>query len=126
MARRNTGSRRPTSGLPSYPALVEFLRANPGAVGTREIARAFGLGQAELPGLRGVLRAIERSGELTGTGNRKFVAGPALPEMMPVERYGSDDDGFALVRPLVASGGADGEGAASFRLVGEAGGEFAL
>jgi ribonuclease R len=108
--------------LPSYAALIEFLRANPGALGAREVARAFGLGPAELPGLRGVLRAIERSGELTGTGDRKFAVGPPLPEIMPVERYGSDADGFALARPLAAPGG---EAAPSFRLIGEAGDELA-
>ena len=91
MPRRQTRpARSPRGALPSYAALVEFLRANPGPVGTREIARAFGLGPADLAGLRGVLRAIERSGELTGTPNRKFAAGPSLPEIMAVERYGSD------------------------------------
>src|SRR5690348_7008708 len=123
MARRQSRPARPARGsLPSYAALVEFLRANPGPVGTREIARAFGLGQADLAGLRGVLRAIERSGELTGTPNRKFVAGPVLPEIIAVERYGSDPDGFALVRPA----GAATEDAPSFRLIGEAGAELAL
>jgi ribonuclease R len=118
------GKPRPRKGLPSYSALLEFLRANPGAIGAREIARAFGLGPAELPALRGLLRAVERSGELTLTGNRKFVVGDPLPDIMPVERAGSDEDGFALVRPLHASG-ADGETPA-FRLVGEAASELAL
>ncbi len=122
MARRQNPPPRPRGTLPSYAAVVEFLRANPGRVGAREIARAFGLGQAELTGLRGVLRAIERSGELTHTGDRKFAAGPALPEMMAVERYGSDPDGFALVRPA----GVTDDGAPGFRLVGEAGAELAI
>src|SRR5712691_5618713 len=123
MARRNTGSPGPISGLPTYAALVEFLRANPGAMSAREIARAFGLGPAELPGLRGLLRAVERSGELVRGGDRKFVAGRALPEIMPVERCGSDADGFPLARPLAWSGDGD---VPSFRLIGTAGDELAV
>ena len=118
MARR-TGrdARNPRSALPSYTALVEFLRANPGALGAREIARAFGLGPADQPALRGMLRAIERSGEVVRGGDRKFAAGAALPEVTQVERSGSDPDGFPLVRPVAWSG--DGE-APRFRLSGSA------
>jgi len=76
-------SRRPSNppgrALPSAEALIEFLRDNPGAVGTREIARAFGLGPAEQRALRDMLRRVGRSGELVRAANRKFVAGPALP-----------------------------------------------
>ena len=48
LERSRSGDRRradPTRnpGLPSPEALLEFLRANPEALGTREIARAFGL-----------------------------------------------------------------------------------
>ncbi len=54
---------------------------------------------------------------------RKFVAGPALPEIMPVERCGTDADGFPLARPLTArAGGAT----PTYRLVGAAGEELAL
>jgi ribonuclease R len=113
------------NGLPSYTALVEFLQSNPGPIGVRELARAFGLGPAELPALRGLLRAIERSGELASTGNRKFVAGEPLPDVVPVERSGSDEDGFALVRPLRSGGDKDGDTPPSFRLIGEAAAELA-
>ncbi len=122
----------PRPGLPSPEALLQFLRDNPGALGTREIGRAFGLGPAEQPALRDLLRRVGRSGELvrpTGQarglkahGNRNFVAGPALPEIMPVECFGSDADGVPLARPLAWS--ASGE-APSFRLIGTAGDELA-
>src|SRR5271170_4379370 len=93
VARRPSNpTRAPRAGLPSSQALVEFLRDNPGAVGAREIGRAFGLGAAEQPALRDMLRRIGRSGELVRGGNRKFVAGPALPEIMQIERFGSDAD----------------------------------
>src|SRR5260370_553458 len=46
MARRHTSAApRPRPGLPAPEALIEFLRANPGALGGREIARAFRLGR---------------------------------------------------------------------------------
>ncbi len=124
MSRRPSNSpvRNPRPGLPSPEALIQFLRDNPGALGTREIGRAFGLGPAEQPALRDMLRRVGRSGELVRAGNRKFVAGPALPEIMPVERVGSDADGFPLARPLAWPAGGD---APSIRLVGTAGEELA-
>ncbi|HEX3954690.1 MAG TPA: ribonuclease R [Stellaceae bacterium] len=114
--------RRSSGELPSAAVLVEFLRENPGAVGVREVARAFGLPAAAQPALRDMLRRIERSGELVRTGNRKFIAGEPLPEMIQVERSGSDADGFPLGRPLDHAGGDP----PVFRLVGGAGDELAL
>ena len=122
MSRRPSNPARPRSGLPSPEALTEFLRDNPGAVGTREIARAFGLGPAEQPALRDMLRRVGRSGELVRAANRKFVAGPALPEIMQIERFGSDADGVPLARPVTWPASDE---APSFRLIGAAGDELA-
>jgi ribonuclease R len=113
---------RTTRPLPSPEALIQFLRDNPGALGTREIARAFGLGAAEQPALREMLRRIGRSGDLVRAPNRKFVAGQALPEILPVERFGSDADGVPLARPLSWQASAE---TPSFRLIGVAGEELA-
>jgi ribonuclease R len=122
LSRRPSNPARPRPGLPSPEALIEFMRDNPAAVGTREIARAFGLGPTDQPALRDMLRRVGRSGELGRTANRKFVAGPALPEIMPVERVGSDADGVPLARPVAWSGSGD---APDFRLTGAAGDELA-
>ncbi len=121
MSRRSSRDARPRPGLPSYRDLVAFLRANPQALTTREIARAFGLGPADGGALRGLLRAIERSGEVVRGPDRKFAAGGVLPETAQVERFGSDSDGFPLVRPIDWSG--EGE-APAFRLTGAAGDEL--
>ena len=123
--RSRSGDRRradPTSnpGLPSPEALLEFLRDNPEAMGTREIGRAFGLGSADQPALRAMLRAIARSGKLVRGEDRRFAAGGSLPETMPVERHGSDADGFPLVRPVSWPGP---EEAPLFRLVESAAGD---
>ena len=83
MPRRSARDPRSRAGLPSYRDLVEFLRANPQALTAREIARAFGLGPADGPALRGLLRAIERSGEVVRGPDRKFAAGGVLPEIAP-------------------------------------------
>src|SRR5438270_6273651 len=118
------GGREPAAtrnpALPSPEAVLEFLRDNPEAIGAREIARAFGLGTADQPALRAMLRAISRSGELVRGGDRRFAAGERLPEMMPVERAGSDADGFPLARPISWSGPDDPP---LFRLVGGGAGD---
>ncbi|HEY4471529.1 MAG TPA: ribonuclease R, partial [Stellaceae bacterium] len=109
-----------SGGLPSPEALIAFLRDNPEAAGTREIARAFGLGPGDRPALRAMLRNIGRSGELVRGGDRRFAAGEPLPEMMQVERAGSDADGFPLVRPVPWTGAG---GAPLFRLAASAAGD---
>ena len=113
---------RTKQSLPSPEALVEFLRDNPDAVGAREIARAFGLGATDQPALRDMLRRVGRSGEAVRAPNRKFVAGPALPEIMQIERFGSDADGVPLARPVAWPASDDVPG---FRLIGTAGDELA-
>src|SRR5262249_40502515 len=97
---KTDSSTRRSAGLPSPEALLEFLRDNPEAAGTREIARAFRLGPSERPALRAMLRNIGRSGELVRGGDRRYAAGASLPEMIEVERAGSDADGFPVVRPV--------------------------
>src|ERR1051326_3882001 len=91
-------------GLPWAEARIAFRRDNPEAVGTRELARPFVLGPGDRAALRAMLRNIGRSGELVRGGNRRFAAGEPLPEMMQVERAGSDADGVPLVRPVAWTG----------------------
>jgi ribonuclease R len=113
---------RTKQSLPSPEALIEFLRDNPGALGTREIARAFGLGASEQPALRDMLRRVARSGEAVRAPDRKFTAGPALPEIIQIERFGSDADGAPLARPVAWPASDEPP---SFRLTGAAGDELA-
>ena len=109
-------------GLPSTEALIEFLRHTPGASNAREIAGAFRVRPSLMPALRGKLRAIERSGELTRGADRKFVPGSPLPEIMQIEHAGSDRDGLPLVRPVDWSGTGEPP---LFGLLGAAGDELA-
>jgi len=47
-----------------------------------------------------MLRDIERSGAVTRAANRRFAAAAPLPEVTVIERFGSDEDGVALARPV--------------------------
>jgi ribonuclease R len=44
------------SGFPTRDAIVAFIRAHPGNIGTREIAREFGLKNADRAELKRMLR----------------------------------------------------------------------
>jgi ribonuclease R len=86
--------------LPSVAELLAFIRESPSPLGQREIARAFNVAPADRPGLRDMLREIERSGAVTRAPNRRLAAAPPLPEVTVVERFGSDEDGVPLARPV--------------------------
>jgi ribonuclease R len=90
--------------LPSSAALLAFIRESPSAVGTREITRAFAVPPASRPELRDMLRELERSGAVTRVADRRFIAAAPLPEVMVIERFGSDEDGVALARPIAWPG----------------------
>jgi ribonuclease R len=111
--------RRSFGALPSPNEVMAFIRDSPSAVGKREIARAFGVPPGERPALRDMLRQIERSGMVTRAGNRRLVGGPTIPEITGpeisgpeitgpeitvVERFGSDEDGVPLARPVAWPG----------------------
>ena len=99
------GGRRHGSGeLPSVAELLDFIRANPTAVGTREIARAFGVTPGNRPRLREMLREIQQSGVVARAASRGFIGAGSLPEVTVIERFGSDEDGVALARPVVWPG----------------------
>jgi ribonuclease R len=91
-------------GLPSSAELLAFIRESPSAVGTGEIARAFTVPPARRPELRDMLRELERSGAVTRVADRRFIAAAPLPEVTVIERFGSDEDGVALARPIAWPG----------------------
>ena len=95
---------RNLGALPSEREVVEFIRESSSAVGKREIARAFGVPPADRPALRDMLRQIERSGSVSRAANRRLVGGPPIPEVTVVERFGTDEDGVPLARPVAWPG----------------------
>jgi ribonuclease R len=86
------------------PELLAFIRESPFAVGKREIAHAFGVAPGNRPGLRDMLREVERSGAVTRAAIRRLAAGSPLPEVTVIERFGSDEDGAPLARPVAWPG----------------------
>ncbi len=61
------------SGFPGRDAIVAFIRAQPGEVGTREIAREFGLKNADRVELKQILRELAADGTIAKRG-KKFIS----------------------------------------------------
>jgi ribonuclease R len=84
--------------FPSRDAIVAFIRAHPGKVGTREIAREFGLKNADRVELKRVLRELADDGTIAK--RRRKVHEPAeLPPTVIVDITGRDADGELLAAP---------------------------
>ena len=104
---KTTAKHLPSRGLPSRAELAAFIAAQPGKVGKREIARAFGVEGSARPELKRLMRELEGDGTLSRRGKRLHVAG-ALPPVLPVQIVARDEDGDLLGEPLDWSA-ADGE-----------------
>jgi ribonuclease R len=86
------------SGFPTTDAIVAFIRANPGKVGTREIAREFGLKNAERAELKRILRELADKGAISKRG--KEISEPdILPATLLADVTGRDDDGELIAIP---------------------------
>ena len=88
--------------LPSPEAIRAFIQEQPGRVGKREIAKAFGIVSERKSELRDLLKQIEREGVLDKAGDKRFRAEGRLPETATVEIIGTDRDGEALARLVQA------------------------
>jgi ribonuclease R len=84
--------------LPSPDAIVAFIRAQPGKVGTREIAREFGLKNADRAELKRMLRELADEGVIARRG--KKISEPAsLPATTMADITGRDSDGELIATP---------------------------
>ncbi|MGY4479667.1 ribonuclease R [Bradyrhizobium sp. USDA 3364] len=90
--------RKPDHGFPGRDAIVAFIRANPGKVGTREIAREFGLKNADRIELKRMLRDLADDGTIAKRG-RKIHEPAALPPTVLADITGRDSDGELLATP---------------------------
>jgi ribonuclease R len=86
------------SGFPTRDAIVAFVRANPGKVGTKEIAREFGVKNADRAELKRILRDLADEGAIQKRG--KKVSEPAvLPATVMADITGRDTDGELIATP---------------------------
>jgi ribonuclease R len=91
-------ARKRDSGFPTADAIVAFIRANPGKVGTREIAREFGLKNADRAELKKILRELADNGTIRKRG--KEISEPqSLPATLMVDVTGRDGDGELIAIP---------------------------
>ncbi|SDS05322.1 ribonuclease R [Bradyrhizobium canariense] len=84
--------------FPSRDAIVAFIRAHPGKVGTREIAREFGLKNADRVELKNILRELADEGAIAKR-KRKIHEPAALPPTVMADITGRDSDGELLATP---------------------------
>jgi ribonuclease R len=85
-------------GLPDRDAIVAFIRNNPGKVGTREIAREFGLKNADRAELKRVLRELADQGAIKKLG-RRITETAVLPATVLADITGRDADGELMATP---------------------------
>jgi len=90
--------RKHDNGFPSRDAIVAFIRANPGKIGTREIAREFGLKNADRVELKRILRELADDGTIAKRG-RKIHEPATLPPTVVADITGRDTDGELLATP---------------------------
>ncbi|HZE45487.1 MAG TPA: ribonuclease R, partial [Xanthobacteraceae bacterium] len=85
-------------GLPSPEALIAFLRDNPEAAGTREIARAFGMKNADRVALKRMLRELADEGKLESRQKKLHQPG-TLPHVVVADITARDKDGELIALP---------------------------
>ncbi|HKD30842.1 MAG TPA: ribonuclease R [Xanthobacteraceae bacterium] len=93
----NSQSRRHTA-LPSKEDVLAFIGKEAGNVGTREIARAFGLKNADRAALKQMLRDLADEGVIEKR-RRKLHRAGALPEVVLADITGRDPDGELIAVP---------------------------
>jgi ribonuclease R len=86
------------NGFPSRDAIVAFIRANPGKVGTRDIAREFGLKNADRAELKRILRDLADQGAIQKQG-KKVVEAAELPATLLADITRRDADGELIATP---------------------------
>jgi ribonuclease R len=86
------------SGFPAREAIVAFIRAQKGEVGTREIAREFGLKNADRVELKQILRELADAGTIQKRG-KKITEPASLPATLVADISGRDSDGELIATP---------------------------
>ena len=91
--------------FPTKEQVLEFVRGHKGAVGKREIARAFNIRGADRARLNGVLRELRDEGNLDKGRGKRFAKPGTLPSVGVIEITGIDQDGDPMARPVTWENG---------------------
>jgi ribonuclease R len=91
-------ARQREQSFPSRETILAFVRAHPGKVGTREIAREFGLKNADRIELKRILRELADDGSIAKQG-KKIHEPAALPPTVMADITGRDSDGELIATP---------------------------
>jgi ribonuclease R len=91
-------ARQREQSFPSRDAILAFIRAQPGKVGTREIAREFGLKNADRVELKRILRDLKDDGVIAKQGKAVHEAA-VLPPTVMADITGRDSDGELIATP---------------------------
>ena len=89
---------RQQAPLPARDAVLAFIRAQPGKVGTREIARAFGLKNADRVALKHMLRDLKDEGAIESH-RRKLQQPGVLASTVFADIVARDRDGELIAVP---------------------------
>jgi ribonuclease R len=84
--------------FPERDAILAFIRTHPGSIGTREIAREFGLKNADRAELKRILREFADQGAIAKRG-KKITEKAVLPATVVVDITGRDRDGELIATP---------------------------
>src|SRR5262244_1241272 len=87
-----------TKTLPSKEDLLAFIGKEAGKVGTREIARHFGLKNADRAALKGMLRDLADEGHIEKHRKKLHHAG-VLPSVVLADITARDADGELIAVP---------------------------
>jgi ribonuclease R len=94
----NKHSPRHPPVFPTKEAVLEFIGTRPGKIGTREIARAFGLKNASRAALKQMLRELVDEGRIESR-RRKLHHPGTLPSVTLSDITGRDTDGELIAIP---------------------------
>jgi ribonuclease R len=84
--------------FPDRDAILAFIREQPGKIGTREIAREFGLKNADRVELKRILRELKDEGVIAKQGKAVHEAA-VLPPTVMADITGRDSDGELIATP---------------------------
>jgi ribonuclease R len=85
--------------FPTRDQIVAFIRSQPGETGTREIARAFGLKNADRIELKRMLRELADDGVVSRRGRKTVHLAGELPPVVTADITGRDSDGELIAVP---------------------------